>query len=760
MPFPRRPARSRTDSLPPPPAQTLFQPWRPDLSAVPAGNRRTLRYALVLIALDEVNRQDHDVVTSLWSLLHPLFDLGALEQAILATRAEHRDNDEDDGDIVDMRPPSRVDIRPLLACRLQGRHTREFAEKVLDRLDLEDLGQRLAALDDGLPTHPTVALLAGCLGLAATEARLLDYLEKHGNENFRAVLREFPGTDPQSNLVRISSTLGMEIEEVRRAQDRRGGLRQLDFINRGRGACDLEDALAPTDFLRELLFAAPASRDALTAVLFDPCEPGEWTLADFPHLEQAARRSLPVLAQAAGDLECGVNALLYGPPGSGKTEFARALIKEAKLMAFKVKTQDEDGDALSRSGRLSAWRLAQRLLAQQRDVVLIFDEAEDVFQRTAGNFMLALFDEDDGASSKDKGWINEMLETNPVPTLWISNRVSHMDKAFLRRFLLPVAFHTPPRSVRRSMVERHLGGLGLSETLRTLLAEDEKLTPGQLASAARVARLLQAEAPAQVESLVRDSLAASRTLLHGSPHPRRRRGGLEADMAFLNLGGNFTPAQLVTALHNQGRGSLLCYGPSGTGKTSFAETLARALDRELVVRHASDLLAPYVGQTEAQLAEMFQAADPRRSVLLLDEADSFLRDRRSARQSWEATQVNELLQQMERFDGIFICATNLFASLDPAALRRFDFSVEFRALTAPQRLALFAREVHDGSMDEVAPDHRARLGALTRLTPGDFTTVCRQFDLLGTPRLPSDFLMRLEDAHRLKRQLEKEPVAA
>jgi SpoVK/Ycf46/Vps4 family AAA+-type ATPase len=67
-------------------------------------------------------------------------------------------------------------------------------------------------------------------------------------------------------------------------------------------------------------------------------------------------------------------------------------------------------------------------------------------------------------------------------------------------------------------------------------------------------------------------------------------------------------------------------------------------------------------------------------VLLLDEADSFLRSRRLAERNYEVTEVNEMLQGMERFAGVFICTTNLFEDLDEAALRRFTFKIRFHPL--------------------------------------------------------------------------------
>ena len=138
-----------------------------------------------------------------------------------------------------------------------------------------------------------------------------------------------------------------------------------------------------------------------------------------------------------------------------------------------------------------------------------------------------------------------------------------------------------------------------------------------------------------------------RTLLHGAPAPRRRTPATAFDVAFLNLAGEITPSAIARALDRRGSGSLCFYGPPGTGKTAFAEVLAEALDRELVARQASDLVSPYVGETEQNLARLFRDADPATRCLLLDEVDSFLSDRTQAGTRWERTQVNELLQQME-----------------------------------------------------------------------------------------------------------------
>ena len=178
--------------------------------------------------------------------------------------------------------------------------------------------------------------------------------------------------------------------------------------------------------------------------------------------------------------------------------------------------------------------------------------------------------------------------------------------------------------------------------------------------------------------------------------------------------------------------------------------LAEALDRELVARQASDLLSPYIGETEHNLARLFGEIDPRHTVLLLDEVDSLLADRPQAQRPWERPQVHELLQQMERFPGIFVAATNLMAGLDGAALRRFDFKLHFRALTGPQRIALFAREALGDETAPVPPAYVRHLESLPGLTPGDFATVCRQQALLGETLTPEQFLKHLMAEWRLK----------
>ncbi len=156
------------------------------------------------------------------------------------------------------------------------------------------------------------------------------------------------------------------------------------------------------------------------------------------------------------------------------------------------------------------------------------------------------------------------------------------------------------------------------------------------------------------------------------------------------------------------------------------------LDRSVVVKRGSDLLSMWVGGTEAKIAEAFAQARTENAILVIDEADGFLRDRANADRGWEVTQVNELLTQMEAFQGIFVASTNLVDTLDTASLRRFDFKVKFDYLTREQRRDFLHKVACDANGD---PTHAAAafvlLDRLEILTLGDFANVLRQLHVTG-----------------------------
>ena len=194
----------------------------------------------------------------------------------------------------------------------------------------------------------------------------------------------------------------------------------------------------------------------------------------------------------------------------------------------------------------------------------------------------------------------------------------------------------------------------------------------------------------------------------------------------------------------------------GTGKTQLAAEIAQLLGREMLYRTASDINSKWFGESEGNVARMFEDCDAAGEVLFLDEADSLLGARDTAAHRAEVAVTAEFLRQVEAFEGVFICATNFGSRLDAALLRRFEFRLELLPLTAPQRVDLF-REVALGAAGAdpngpLRPDARAvaRLSAMDKLTPGDFANVKRRLSSLGLDVDFHEWIDELQAEHDTK----------
>jgi len=157
----------------------------------------------------------------------------------------------------------------------------------------------------------------------------------------------------------------------------------------------------------------------------------------------------------------------------------------------------------------------------------------------------------------------------------------------------------------------------------------------------------------------------------------------------------------------------------------------------------------WVGGTEKNIADAFEEARKEKAVLVFDEVDSFLADRTQAKQSWEVTQVNEMLVQMENFEGIFIATTNLMNNLDKASLRRFDLKLEFDFLKSEQSWNMFISYCKDLKLEKPSTVLKRVVESLKYLTPGDFAADTRQSRFRPISDV-EDFITRLEDEIAVK----------
>ncbi len=703
--------------------------WLADFTQLSSSDLRLAHYALQLVQIKtETEQQWHreNFLDPLWKILRPLLTPQGV-RVLLGL-----DPEADDAQVGQTMPSDNEEARHRL---------RRCCHSIP-----QDVVQRLQQADQTTPVPAIIQILRDSLDLDQPSMALLNWVyHVQYKHNLRKLLMEHETGEQRSNVQRLAAMLSLSEATLRQTLQQQSPLRHLGLIHlMSTHDCYLDDFVYSSDLLIKIFSEEPQDSEALMRLLIEPAPLTSLPLTAFPHLRNEAERLLAALRHSTEHALIGINALFYGQPGTGKTELARAIIQASGLQAWQVRSANEDHNGLSRDGRLSAYLLAQHLLGRHQKSVLIFDEIEDVFDdRSSWSVSLPSA----SIHGLQKGWMNRILEDNAVPAIWITNEVQRMDPAFIRRFLLPVAFKTPPRSVRQQMVSYHLGDTQVPPDVLDELANDAVLTPAQF----RAARcLLELHPHADPATTVREGVGALRAVLHGSALSRQRRVGTAFDLAFLNLAGQDTPQAIVQALNRQGQGSVCFSGPPGTGKTAFAEILATVLDRELITQSASDLISPYIGESEKNLAALFQNHDPSQAILFLDEVDSFLSERRTARHSWERTAVNELLQQMERYPGIFLAATNLIERVDQAALRRFDFKLQFRPLNTQQRRALLARETLGDKEQPLPAKVTSLLDQLNQLTPGDFATVHRQQQMLGATFTPEEFLQRLMQEQRWK----------
>jgi SpoVK/Ycf46/Vps4 family AAA+-type ATPase len=611
--------------------------------------------------------------------------------------------------------------------------------------------------------------LAGLLQLNPAERALLLYgtLARY-QRDLRGLLVEFKVANAQEAYATIAGVAGVsetDVADALRAGSRLERIGMVENLISEHNITDLADLMKVSEQLPPVLMRQYEGPSELMAVFTRPATHSQLTPGDFHYVGSDQQMLTSLLANAVARKEPGVNVLLYGPPGTGKTELAKVAAQAAALQLYEVEYADRDGNSLSGRDRYRSLQISQVFLKGSANVALLFDEVEDVFPpiSTDAAQLMARMDTGDGALSgsvSGKAWVNQILETNPVPVIWITNRIEQIDPAFRRRFQYHLELKSPPPGAREQLISRALAGVEVGEGFAAKLAERKGLTPAQIRTAVKFAKLASSTPQAgadELRALIERQLGnADKALGNTAGERGARRVVTNYDLGLVNTESRFEIPKIVEALRRKTYGTLCFYGPPGTGKTALAEHIAHELQRPLMIRQASDIMSKYVGETEQNMAKMFDEAQNENAVLLLDEADSFLRSRRMAERNYEVSEVNEMLQGMERYSGVFICTTNLFQELDEAALRRFTFKVQFKPLTAPQRERMFVAEALGGDAALLSEEQAARLARLDALTPGDFASVKRQIDVLGEPFEPDEFLSQLESEHRVKPEVRQQ----
>lgn len=488
-------------------------------------------------------------------------------------------------------------------------------------------------------------------------------------------------------------------------------------------------------------------------VVFHLCGQNEITKISNIEMAEAPKIPFPILAKDRPeadtltyllknhDYKKPLNILFYGRAGTGKSELAKAIAQEVGLPMYVIKASDKSerfcndltniGDTILRR-RVRSIRFAAMNNQNAKSIILV-DEADQML------------------NGLEKGALNMLMEDIHTPIIWISNSMLFVQESTCRRFDYSMEFKNftaEKRAVQlHSVLESlHVPDMISEEDIQAIAAE-YPVTVGGYTKAIQNAIPAAKQDKAAALSIIRKTLDAHANLLKieldntrekATHAPNYTIAGLNIDQNIddiLEVAENFN--HIWEKLDEQSAAqslNLLLYGAPGTGKTEFVRFIARKLNRNLVIKRASDLLGMYVGETEANIKAAFEEAEESKAILFFDEADSFLNNRSSANYSYEVRQVNELLTQMENFNGIFIAATNFNDRLDNASMRRFAFKVKFDYLNTAG-----IETVWQSFFPKIkCPEHVKRM---TMLAPGDFNAVYTQLRYMPTKKISADCIV-------------------
>ena len=611
---------------------------------------------------------------------------------------------------------------------------KEEIQNLKNKLEILEKSQISCKLKD---LEHNLNLLQANLGLNSAERDILRFVAIMYNyeviSNACSLLGDL--NNIQATKV-ISKILNLRFGDVQKAFRKDGIFAKTSIIKLENNVHNLKFKIdvINNNFMCDL-FVKCESMDEIFESSIKPCSKTNLTTKNYPHIKEDVKILLSFLKSVVSKKQKGVNVLLYGSAGTGKTELSKVIASELNLKLYEVAYDDGDRYA-DECQRLRSYCLAQKVLSAGSNL-LMYDEAEDIFNTN-----------NDEKRQYGKAFINRSLETNELPTIWITNNIFDMDEAVVRRFNLAIEIGIPTEDVRAKIIKKYSENL-IDSKLVKKLAKNQFVAPAVVSNASLVVSNLNTKDKNKAfERVISNTLKA------------QGYDEIEKDeKPSVDLPSSYDPnlvnsdcdlTELMQGIKVSKNARICLYGVPGTGKSAYAKFIAKSLKKPIIIKKGSDLLSMFVGGTEQNIALAFKEAKEKHAVLVFDEVDSFLQDRSMAARSWEVTQVNEMLVQMESFDGIFIATTNLIDNLDKACLRRFDLKLEFGYLLPEQAKNLFKKEcaLLKVKFDE---DISKKVSNLGLLAPGDFASVRRQAKFKPIKN-GDDFCHRLELEVALKNE--------
>ena len=429
------------------------------------------------------------------------------------------------------------------------------------------------------------------------------------------------------------------------------------------------------DYLLEIFSDRDISDEHIVESLLGKSSTTDLTIEDnFIHMQGEVDRIVKIVEAAVERGEKGINIALYGPTGSGKTEFVRAIAKYMNKRLYAIGETDGNGTQFHVDGtktavkRLRGLHRAGEVLDGQKDVLLFMDEFEDLVPNSTDNSKQA--------DPDSKIQLNNTLVENKIVTFWACNDIGKFHNSFRSRFFTSVFVGYQPTMVRKQIWSHHATEKGLEFTDEQLLglARSYEAPPRSIAGVCKAVSMLGGdfkEVTAQIEDRAK--------MLKG--HRRAFETDCLVPPAYsLDLLVSDVDAQSVhdTMVSGTGRQSLLISGGAGTGRSTFAYYIAETMVRAPILADAKDLIMPsQFAEPYQKLDGAFGVASDTNGLLVIDNFDALFygvdgRDEESLNATfWDCFQKHKLPM-------VFL--TSHKDRVNDAVLEYMDTTMELKAL--------------------------------------------------------------------------------
>ena len=511
-----------------------------------------------------------------------------------------------------------------------------------------------------------------------------------------------------------------------------------DFLTSTRGECRSYKNMGLDELFLKRCWTKYSSQEALIDEIVPKIKTSKLTAKDFVYVNEYSYIK-DILVNAIKEHKKGVNILLYGKPGTGKTELARTLIKESGANGYEVIENARDshvGVSLDVGFRNNDFAAIRRILKSNENAIILYDEAEDFFYQS------------DRVKGTKSG-VNYILEDNPNPVIWTTNNINGMEESFIRRFsyICQVEYMTKPvyKRIYKKLSKEY--NVKYSDRLFNFCFVN-RVSVGIIKKAFENYKLTKTNDVNTILEDINNTLEINPRIKVKKNTENNRPSKFNPKL--LNTSDNLEEFCKKIVKLQRFDFSLLLYGVSGAGKSFYAEYLAEQLGMPILKKKASDLESMWVGETEKNIAAAFEEAKREKAVLVIDEGDHFISERSNHRATWETSRTEEMLQQIEAHGLPVIFTTNLMSNIDKAAMRRFTYKTKFDYLTSNQvkiawkdyfPKAKLPTEIH-----------------LSRICPGDFATVRKKAEFEDYLTDTSLLYSKLEEEMQNKKEMEDSSI--